>query len=293
MSDPSVWSAIIADPGGPFDSATLRLVVRDQQRWSRRWLYPWVRVVSRVMVFLIRVGKAFLPGVRAHVTMDALCVWFLRRFVSPEAGTLLIRHFLVETNLLNVAIRNARVPGLSPVTLRPTTLRDLGNRAVIEHDVNVYDVLVALRAGRHRRGSLDLSGLDVEPIDAEPARRRWLNLDIQTALCLMNIPFAACLTRDEYRRAVHSLRLDTQLLGLLAELTGDDTFHRWRPAGVPLRVDSGLDVPRAVYEHAVICEYAHAHLRARAAQLRWDKVVEPPDETIDALTALLAVERSS
>ncbi|GAA1756037.1 DUF6999 family protein [Luedemannella helvata] len=262
MSDPSVWAAILADPGGPIDAPTLRLVVRDQQRWSRRWLYPWVRVVSRATVFLIRVGKAFVPGVRAHRTMDALCVWFLRRFVSPEAGELLIRHFLVETNLLNVALRTA---GLAPVTLRPASLRDLGNRAVIEHDINVYDVIVALR-GRSWAGPLDLSGLDIEPIDAEPGRRRWLNLDIQTALCLMNIPFAACLTRDEYRRAVHSLRLDAQLLGLLADVTGDDTFHRWRPAGVPVRVDSGLDVPRAVYEHAVICEYAHGHLRALAVR---------------------------
>src|SRR4051812_40383726 len=145
MSDRSVWSAILADPGGPLDRPTLRLVVRDQQRWSRRWLYPWVRIVSRVLVYVIRVLKAFVPVSSAHSTMDGLCVWFLRRFVSPEAGTLLIRHFLVETNLLNVAIRNARVPGMSEVTLRPVSLRDLGNRAVIEHDVNVYDVLVALR----------------------------------------------------------------------------------------------------------------------------------------------------
>lgn len=274
MSDPSVWSAILADPGGPFDRPTLALVVRDQQRWSRRWLYPWVRVVSRVVVFLIRVVKAFLPAMRAHVTMDALCVWFLRRFVSVEAGTLLVRHFLVETNLLNIAIRNARVPGLSEVTLRPTSLSALGNRAVIEHDTNVYDVLVALRVSPRVAGPLDLGGLDVEPIDVEPGRWRWLRLDIQTALCLMNIPFAALLTRDEYRRAVHSLRLDTQLLDLLVEVTGDPTFWRWRPAGVPLRVDSGLDVPRAVYEHAVICEYAHEHLRQLSQRLG-GVVVEP------------------
>ena len=76
----------------------------------------------------------------AHSTMDRLCVWFLHRFVSPTAGALLIRHFLVETNLLNFLLRNAGVPGV--VGLRPTTLRGLGDRAVIEHDLNVYDVLI-------------------------------------------------------------------------------------------------------------------------------------------------------
>jgi hypothetical protein len=44
-------------------------------------------------------------------------------------------------------------------------------------------------------------------------------------------------------------------------LTGDPTFLRWRPGTSVVRVDSALDVPRAVYEHAVICEYAHEHLR--------------------------------
>jgi hypothetical protein len=33
------------------------------------------------------------------------------RFVSPEAGELLIRHFIVETNLLNFLVRNAGLPG--------------------------------------------------------------------------------------------------------------------------------------------------------------------------------------
>ena len=178
MSGPSVWMAILADPTVPFDRDTLALVLADQRRPSRRWLYPVVRPLSRVTVGLIRVVKRLLPvDFSAHSTMDRLCVRFLRRCVSPTAGALLLR------------------------------------------------------------------------------------LDIQTALCLMNIPFALCLTDDEYQRAVHSLRLDESLLAVLAELTGDPTFLRWRPGTPVVRVDSGLDVPRAVYEHAVICEYAHEYLR--------------------------------
>jgi hypothetical protein len=265
----SLWEVMAADPSIPIDRDTLRLVIRDQRRPSRALLYPWIRVLSRVTVTIIVVGKRVCPvRFSAHATMDRMCLWFLRRFVSPTAVSLLIRHFIVETNLLNFCVRNARLPGWEEVGLCPVSLAELGNRAVIEHDLNVYRVLSALgraRAaaglpGRLHWGDLDFSMLAVPEVDPEPGTRRLLNLDIQTALCLMNIPFAACLTPAEYRRAVHSLRLDASLLSVLAALTGDDTFHGWRTALPPVRVDSNIDVPATVYEHALVCEYALARL---------------------------------
>ncbi|WP_020520986.1 DUF6999 family protein [Catelliglobosispora koreensis] len=257
----NVWTAIMLDPTIEVDRQTLRMVVHDQRGWSRRWLYPTARVVSKVAVWAIRFLKTFV-SFRLHTTMDRLCVWFLHRFVSPTAGALLIRHFQVETNLLNFLIRNSG-SALPEVTLRPTTLTELGDSAVIQHDLNVYDVLAALKPVG-QQADLDYSMLAVDEINPGQGVRRWLNLDIQTALCLMNIPFAFCLTRSEYERAVHSLRLDESLLALLAGMTGDETFLRWRPGTNVIRVDSSLDVPRAVYEHALICEYAHAHLLAMA-----------------------------
>jgi hypothetical protein len=268
----SLWEVVTADPAIGMDRATLRLVISDQRRPSRALLYPWVRVLSRVAVTVIVVGKRVCPvRFSAHAAMDRMCLWFLRRFVSPDAVTLLIRHFIVETNLLNFCLANAGTPGRSAVGLRPVTLSGLGNRAVIEHDLNVYRVLSDLgQAGVPARppggrggwqdSDLDFGMLEVPEIDPEPGTRRLANLDIQTALCLMNIPFAFCLTPGEYRRAVHSLRLDTSLLNVLADLTGDDTFLRWRTALPPVRVDTSIDVPATVYEHALVCEYALARL---------------------------------
>jgi hypothetical protein len=278
---PSLWEVMAADPSITMDRATLCLVIRDQRRRSRALLYPWIRVLSRVTVTAIVCGKRICPiRFSAHATMDRLCLWFLRRFVSPAAVSLLIRHFIVETNLLNFCVRNAGLPGRATVGLRPVTLSGLGNRAVIEHDLNVYRVLFALggagvpvqsrwrpdgrpdgqSCGRPYRGNLDFGMLEVPEVDPEPETRRLLNLDIQTALCLMNIPFAFCLTPSEYRRAVHSLRLDASLLGVLAAITGDNTFLGWRTALPPVRIDSNIDVPAVVYEHALICEYALARL---------------------------------
>jgi hypothetical protein len=260
----SLWEVMAADPSIPMDRATLRLVISDQRRPSRAFLYPWVRVLSRVAVTVIVIGRRVCPvRFSAHATMDRMCLWFLRRFVSPAAVSLLIRHFLVETNLLNFCVRNAGLPGGAAVGLRPVSLSDLGNRAVIEHDLNVYRVLAALGNGgvpAPPGGDLDFTMLEVPRVDPEPGTRRLLNLDIQTALCLMSIPFAFCLTPGEYRRAVHSLRLDASLLSVLAALTGDDTFLGWRTTLPPVRVDSNIDVPATVYEHALVCEYALARL---------------------------------
>ena len=265
LSGPTVWEVMAVDPSIPIDQATLRLVIRDQRRSSRTLLYPWIRILSRVAVTAVVGGKRVFPvRFSAHAAMDRMYLWFLRRFVSPDAVSLLIRHFIVEANLLNFCVRNAGVPGVSGVTLRPTTLAGLGNRAVIEHDLDVYRVLFALGCagplGQRDRSGLDFGMLGIPRIDPERRTRRFLELDIQTALCLMNIPFAFCLTPDEYRRAVHSLRLDTSLLSVLAGLTGDSTFLSWRPGSRPVRVDSNVDVPVMVYEHAVLCEYAHARL---------------------------------
>lgn len=260
-SDPSMWEAIFADPSVPLDRAVVRQIIDDQRRPSRRWLYPVAMVLSRVLVTIIRLLKRVLPFRWMPLpTMDFLCVWFLRRCVSPDAVDLLLRHFVIETNLMNFIIRNTPV-SMQPVTLRPESLSELGEQAVVEHDVNVYDVLIALDVvPLVARDPLDFRQLDIPPLDAERHRRRLVRLDIQTALCFMNIPFSVALTSDEYRRAVHSMRFDDSFLEILAVITGDDTFRHWKLAGMSLWMDSNVDVPRMVYRHALVCEYAHAQL---------------------------------
>ena len=260
-SDPSMWEAIYADPSVPLDRGVVRQIIEDQRRPSRRWIYPIALVLSRVLVTIVRILKRVLPFRWMPLPMmDFLCVWFLRRFVSPDAVDLLLRHFVVETNLVNFIIRNTAVD-FEPVTLRPESLSELGEQAVVEHDVNVYDVLIALDlVPLTPRNPLNFTQLDIPRLDAERHRRRVMRLDIQTALCFMNIPFSIALTSEEYRRAVHSMRFDDSFLEILAVVTGDDTFRHWKLAGMSLWMDSNVDVPRMVYRHALVCEYAHAQL---------------------------------
>jgi hypothetical protein len=101
--------------------------------------------------------------------------------------------------------------------------------------------------------------LTVGVVETSP-KRRLMRLDLETGMCLMNVMFCLLTTSDEYRRAVHSLQLDESVLGCLAELTGDDLFRSWKPAGYLPIVRTNRDVPRDLFGHAVIHEYIHARL---------------------------------
>ncbi|MGH8915397.1 MAG: DUF6999 family protein [Acidimicrobiia bacterium] len=267
---PGIWDALHGDPTFHFDRRALALLETDQTRWSHRFVRPPARVLSRAMVGVIVLVKRVLPfQLSSHRLLDRLGIWFMSHFVSVEGGELLLRHFVIETNVLAFIARNS---GLMEPELRPERLEDLDDNAVIVHDLNLYEVLAGLgnrplpRPGQ-RANPLDFSMLTVDPIDVT-GTRRLLRLDLETGLCLMNVAFAALTTSDEYRRAVHSLQLDESVLSCLAELTGDDLFRAWKPAGYIPIVRTNRDVPRDLFAHAVIHEYIHARLLHHAEQAK-------------------------
>ena len=156
---------------------------------------------------------------------------------------------------------------------------------MIVHDLNLYEVLSGLGnrplpRPESRLSPLDFSMLAIDAIDVT-GTRRWLRLDLETGLCFMNVAFATLTTSDEYRRAVHSLQLDESVLAILAELTGDDLFHTWKPAGYIPIVRTNRDVPRDLFAHAVIHEYIHARLLHHAER------TEPCPDTCSYLSMAL------
>jgi hypothetical protein len=107
--------------------------------------------------------------------------------------------------------------------------------------------------------------LVMDPILPSP-QRRLIRLDLETAMCFMNIMFCLLTTSGEYRRAVHSLQLDESVLACLAELTGDEVFRSWKPSGYIPIVRTNRDVPRDLFAHAVIHEYIHSRLLFHAGR---------------------------
>jgi hypothetical protein len=218
--------------------------------------------MSRVAVAVITGIKRILPfQFSNHDLLDRLGIWFLSRFVSEEGGELLLRHFVIETNVLAFIAANT---GLDGPTLRPGTLDDLDDNAVIVHDLNLYQLLSDLDGRPLPRPDWpDYAMLEIGPIEVSRTRR-LLRLDLETGMCMMNIVFCLLTTSDEYRRAVHSLQLDESLLAILAELTDDSVFLSWTPAGYIPIVRTSRDVPRDLFAHAVIHEYIHARLLRQA-----------------------------
>jgi hypothetical protein len=260
-SDPQIADALLWDPSLPIEDHARELAARDLSRWSHRALLPLVRVLSLVSVWCIRALKFVLPFQFSwHRGIDVLCVWFMRRFMSADAGELLARHFVLETNLLAFIAKNT---GVEAPTLRPTTIAGLGNNAVIEHDIAVYNLVIDVgqaKARLHKSDELDFSMLEIPAIDPERLRKRWLELDIETSLYLMNIPFCLFTTQKEYERAVNSFQFDESICAMLASLTGDDTFRTWTPNKFPMWISVRRDVPKELLWHAAVTEYAHTHL---------------------------------
>ena len=76
----------------------------------------------------------------------------------------------------------------------------------------------------------------------------------------MNVPFCLFTTEGEYERAVNSFQLDEGICAMLAGLTGDPIFRTWTPVHVPAWIAGCRDVPRELFWHAAVCEYAHTRL---------------------------------
>jgi hypothetical protein len=268
-----VGDVLLDESTPPVSDAARGLASRDLARWSHVVLLPFARAFSLAIVALIQLCKRVLPfQFHWHHAIDVLCVWFIRHFASADAGELLARHFIIETNLLAFIADNCGKDVRAP-TLRPTILAALGNHAVIDHDIAVYQVISDVRAAEADivtpRAELDFSGLEVPEIDAERSRDRWLELDVETSLYLMNVPFCFFTTESEYERAVNSFRLDESISAMLAGLTGDPIFRSWTPFQERVWMAACRDVPKELFWHATVCEYAHARLeqlRGRRAE---------------------------
>ena len=272
---PLHFHALRVDPATPLSERTAELLHRDLQRWTRRYIRPVARLISVTAVWVIVALKRLLPFQFSwHSMLDRLSVWFLRRCVSREGGELLLRHFIVETLLIRFVARNSGLEDIPEPDLMPTTFKGLMGHAVIQHDVNMYRLIIdtgeKLRAsGRvkcDKRAGLDCSMLDVPDIRPDDEYCRFINLDLGTALYFMNIPFALLTSEDVYEQAVNSFRLDAPLMAHLADITGDSVFRAWGARQSLSWLELNRDVPRALYMHAVMHEYAHTHLCRLAAQ---------------------------
>ncbi len=283
--NPSLYHALAVDPTLPMDSQSTASQLRDARRWSRRYLLPTVRVIVLLSMRALMIIKRVLPfRVGSERLFNWGSVFFGRWFTSPEAAGFILRHFVLETNIINFIARNAGHGSVEEVDLKPTRPEHLGDwkgmNATIRHDVNVFNLIIDLGESpvadvqsRVALDELDFSMLEVPPIETLPDAPRVLSLDLYTTLYVSCFWIAACVDEEVLERAINSFQVDESLLTALANLTGDDLFRTWTPVKFPTWFGSPtFDPARDLHWHMLVHEYAHHHLlrlrdEARAQEL--------------------------
>jgi hypothetical protein len=280
--NPTLWEAIAVDPNLHVTPDSRRLQVANLQRGHARHTRPVLKVVCMLIVRIALLVKRLVPvPLGSERALNWLCPRFLRRCCSPETLEMVLRHLVIESNLINFVARNSGADDVEEVDLHPTCAADVaehlgrdGSRqnAVVRHDANIFNLVIDLGESDtadvctpRRLDQLDFSMLAIPALDLEPRTRRFLNLDLESALHITVATLAVCMDGATAERAVNSFQLDESLLAAIANLTGDPTFRTWTPIKFGNWVGRTNDVGRDLHWHLLVNEYAHTRLRWMAA----------------------------
>lgn len=259
----------------PLDSREIQM--RDQQRWTRHFIRPVIRIIAMTVIYVTLFLKRLVPfKLGSEGVLNWLGPRFMRRWASPEALALVLRHFVIESNLINFVVRNAGGDDVHEVSLHPTRADDLaddhGLNAVARHDANIFNLFIDLGESAtadidttRPRAELDFSMLTIPLFDLEPEKRRWIKLDLETALHITVAALALFMDGATAERAVNSFQLDESLLACIANLTGDGIFRTWTPVKFPNWLGMTNNVGRDLHWHMIVNEYAHERLCRLAA----------------------------
>lgn len=270
--NPSLFDYMAADPALPIDRELRVAMARDLSRWTRKYIFPTFRLFCLLAIHLTLIVKRILPvQLKSERLLSWGSVWFGKHFVSAEAQRVILRHFVIESQLVNFIARNAGGGDVPECDLFPIRAEELGHvngrNAVVRHDVNTFNLLLDLgeapRADVWSRRELhELDFSDLEMPELEISGPRFCALDLMTSLYATALWIAVCLDERTTERAINSFQLDESLMGILTNLTGDHTFRSWVPCRFPTWLGSPTgDAPRDLHWHILVHEYAYFRLR--------------------------------
>ncbi len=268
-SNPQFFEAIKKDPHLSLSSHDRALYEKDMNRRSVRVLLPVVRLIMMLGILLLRLMKRMLPfTIKSHRLLNRLGVWFMGDLISKEALEYIIRHFQLESALINFVADNCQSDEVKKVDLIPTHVSQLGNvdgiNAIVLHDINIFNHIIDTGESPDINvkdqiplSCIDFSSLALRPIDVEPNRKRLVNLDIETATYIMIFFLVLFLSDEEAERAALSLQLDESLMTSLANLTGEQAFKRLSPYRYMHHIRYHIDVVNDLRNHMMSIDYAY------------------------------------
>ncbi len=228
-TNPDPWLALAVDESTFFDQSAKDALIRNNRSWSRRIVLPIIRPFARLSIGLFRFFRLFLPNTftSPRLLHQTIC-WGMTYFVSPEANFLILRHFNLGSQVLQFLNTNLAEGKLPSHPLLPHTIQALGDNVFVQHDLNIYNFIIALNHHLETRHQ-DIQPRPLETIDFSAIQDfeqkfelfpdTWHNfLDLQSAIELYTPLFALLLSREDFERASNSLQLDETIAIYVAKL---------------------------------------------------------------------------
>jgi len=274
-ADPDPWLALELDRSLPFAPAAKAALMKDMASNSRQWILPFVRPIARLNIVLVQVFRAMSPSFPvAPRLLHRLIAWGMRRFLTPEANMLILRHFHLGSEILGFIADNA-TPGFRPALepMRPRAIDDVRDNLFLKHDLNIFNFLIQLNKEMDRRGTvlgkcerLDFSAISDE-IELDPLPRGLLNrIDLQTAIEVYTPLYGFLLTDRDFWRAANSLQLDETIGLYAARLTGEEKYLALINNRHPMVPFSTLGAGFRLVLHGLSTEVLHGFLRELKAR---------------------------
>jgi hypothetical protein len=224
--DPSHWHALFLDKSIPFSADAKAAFLYDSGSRTKQFLYPFVRLIARLLIMLLQVLKAILPNaINAPKTLHRFLYFGMKYFIKPEANYLILRHFVLGSEVLRFIKDNVRVVEDIPTKpLRPMELTAVKDNLFLQHDLNLYNFIINLNNAMGKEGKMivPVADPDFSAITADdsfafaPFPERWTNfLDLSTAIEIFTPVYQLFLTDNDFWRACNSLQLD-EVIGLYA-----------------------------------------------------------------------------
>ncbi|MGJ7496350.1 DUF6999 family protein [Variovorax sp. RT4R15] len=221
--DPSPWLALYLDQSTPLPDEVKSAWLTDSSSASRQYLLPFLRPLARLFIILFQVCKVFVPRNWAHSgLLHQFLAWGLKRFVSPEANWLILRHFHLGSQVLTFIGRNSPAP-VATHPLEPADIDALKDHMFLKHDLNLFNFVIRLNKALREQGlalrkpeHIDFSMIREPGLKLEDMPHGRLNfLDLQSAIELFTPLYQLMLTDNDFWRAANSLQLD-ETIGIYA-----------------------------------------------------------------------------
>lgn len=227
--DPNPWLAMYLDLSIPLNDTTKLCLMRDNDSTATKYLLPVIKVISKVLMFLIHVFKFFFPRlINSSKILHQILSWGLKNFVSKDANLLIFRHFHVGSEIMEFIAHNIEDIDIKTSPLKPYNFEDIKDDLFLKHDLNLYNFVIKLNKQLKEKNisivgkkplNLDMITLDQFNHIAFP--NKWTNvLDLRSAIELFTPFYQLFLTANDFVRASNSLQLDETIAIYTSQILG-------------------------------------------------------------------------